>query len=122
MKKTAIILSLCMLIAILAGCGSSKPSAVPAPTPAPAPLEAYVFTCADSNGKGIEGVILQVCTDETCTLFTSDADGLVKCDGLAPMVYEVHVLKCPEGFTYDRDAVYKTSDSFEAHTFTLQAK
>lgn len=109
MKKAISLILICVtLLGLPAGCGSSDNA-----------KNAYVFKCVDENGKGVEGVTLQVCTEEQCVMFKTDKMGTVVCTNTPAAVYEVHVLSCPEGYTYDRNAVYTTSGNFESHTFTL---
>lgn len=42
-------------------------------------------------------VMVQVCTTETCQLYKTDADGMVRFTD-APYAYEVHILKVPDGY------------------------
>lgn len=113
MKKTiSLLLLLVMAAALLAACGASDSAASKA--------NVYSFTCVDENGKGVEGVRLQICTEEQCRLYSTDKNGRVVCVDLPTAVYEVHVLMCPDGYSYDRNAVYTTSDTFESVTLTLQ--
>lgn len=57
----------------------------------------YSFTVIDETGKGVPGVSIQVCTDKTCQLFETDADGFAYAD-IEPAVYEVHIQSYPEGY------------------------
>lgn len=64
----------------------------------------YTLRCVDENGERIEGVTLQVCNDSTCSVYVTDANG--ECVLTLPSDnYEIHVLKAPEGYTFDSEAV-----------------
>lgn len=81
--------------------------------------KAYIFKCVDASGNPVKGVSLQVCSTTQCMLFETDDKGEVVCKDLPEMEYEVHVSSCPEGYSYDKEGVYTTSETYETHTFTL---
>ena len=86
MKKliaAALIFTLCVC---LCGCGSKQTS------------NGYIIRVTDAQGKGIASVRLDICTDTTCTLFTTDENGEVK-PVMEPGDYTVHLLKIPEGYS-----------------------
>lgn len=65
---------------------------------------AYILRCEDENGERIPGVTLQVCNESTCSVYVTDANG--ECVLTLPADnYEIHVLKAPEGYTVDSNAV-----------------
>lgn len=66
----------------------------------------YTVRCEDENGEPISGVTLQVCNDSTCSVYVTDANGECVMT-LAADNYEIHVLKAPEGYSFDSDAVIK---------------
>jgi len=68
----------------------------------------YVF---DTDGKPVQGVIIQLCDDSSCTLQPTDANGVAAFEGMAQKVYEIHVLKVPEGFRQDEKS-YQTLESY----------
>ena len=58
----------------------------------------YIIKVTDAQGKGVEGVKLDICDDKTCTLFTTDKNGEVKPE-IQQGDYTVHLLKLPEGYS-----------------------
>ena len=60
----------------------------------------YIIKVTDEQGRGVASVKLDICTDNTCTLFTTDENGEVK-PGIQPGEYTVHLLKLPEGYSKD---------------------
>ena len=64
----------------------------------------YTLNCVDENGAPVPGVTLQVCNDTTCSVYVTDANG--ECVLTLPADnYEIHILKAPEGYTFDSEAV-----------------
>lgn len=64
----------------------------------------YLVRFTDAGGKGVPGVMLQVCDDSSCRVYTSDENGECRFT-LSPFAYELHVLSVPEGFEAD-ESVY----------------
>ena len=60
----------------------------------------YTLAFKDASGAPVSGVMAQVCTDEICMVYFSDANGLCTFT-LDPYAYEVHILKAPDGYAYD---------------------
>ena len=80
--------------------GSEKQEAQPEATPAtmnPDGTANYTVMVTDKDGRGLENVMVQVCTTETCQLYKTDADGMARFTD-APYAYEVHILKAPDGY------------------------
>lgn len=69
-----------------------------------------VYVC-DPDGNPVEGAFIQFCDDTTCAFKPTDANGLAEFSVDAEKVYEVHVLKVPEGFRQDERS-YETLDSY----------
>lgn len=64
----------------------------------------YTLRCEDENGERVSGVTLQVCNDSTCSVYVTDANG--ECVLTLPADnYEIHILKAPEGYTFDSETV-----------------
>lgn len=78
----------------------------------------YTLKCVDQDGNPVAGVMLQVCDDSTCVVYTSDENGVYEFTG-APYAWEVHVLKAPEGYVADSTEVVKTSEEGGELVFTL---
>lgn len=80
--------------------GSEKQEVQPEATPStmnPDGTANYTVMVTDKDGRGLENVIVQVCTTETCQLYKTDSDGMVQFTD-APYAYEVHILKAPDGY------------------------
>jgi hypothetical protein len=65
----------------------------------------------DADGNPVEGAVVQFCDEATCSFQTTDADGLATFPVAEQKVYEVHMLKVPEGYREDAN-IYKTMDTF----------
>ena len=68
----------------------------------------YDVYVTDENGP-VEGVMIQFCSSTSCTMEKTDAEGLVSFSMPAGEIYDIHVLKVPEGYEKD-DTVYHTED------------
>ncbi len=80
--------------------GSEKQAIVSEVTPSTMNADGtanYTVMVTDKDGRGIEGAMVQVCTNETCQVYFTDADGIVKFTD-APYAYEVHILKAPDEY------------------------
>lgn len=79
----------------------------------------YTLRCEDENGERIAGVTLQVCNDSTCSVYVTDDNG--ECVLTLPADnYEIHILKAPEGYTFDSEAV--VTAPIEGGEITLSLK
>ncbi|MBQ7848671.1 MAG: TlpA family protein disulfide reductase [Clostridia bacterium] len=65
----------------------------------------YTITFIDQQGEFISGVTVTVCDEESCEVMTSDEDGAIEFAG-EPYPWEIHVIRAPEGCTFDPDAVW----------------
>ena len=64
----------------------------------------YTLRCVDEDGNRIAGVTLQVCNDSSCTVYVTDDNG--ECVVTLPADnYEIHILKAPDGYTFDSETV-----------------
>lgn len=77
-----------------------------------------VYVC-DTDGNPVEGAFIQFCDDATCAFQPTDANGLAEFSVDAEKVYEVHVLKVPEGFRQDERS-YETLDSYSDVSIFLE--
>ena len=78
----------------------------------------YTLRCVDENGARIAGVTLQVCNASTCSIYTTDANG--ECVLTLPSDnYEIHILKAPEGYTFDSENVITAPLEGGEITFSL---
>ena len=74
---------------------------------APVGLADYAITFIDQHGEPVEGVIANICDENTCMPMTSDAYGQVTFQN-APYAYDVHVIRVPEGYELDMTQAWKT--------------
>lgn len=63
-------------------------------------VSSYTIKCVDQNGDPVTGVMINVCTDETCTPSPVDENGVLAFDA-ASYAYVLHVLTIPEGYEFD---------------------
>lgn len=68
----------------------------------------YDVYVSDENGP-VAGVTIQLCSSTSCQMGKTDAEGLADFSVPAGEIYDIHVLKVPEGYEKD-DAVYHTED------------
>ncbi len=80
--------------------------------------DAYRVFVTDADGAPVEGVMLQICDDTSCTMGNTGADGSASFDLPEGSVYAVHVLKVPEGYAMT-DAEFQTLDVFSDVFITL---
>lgn len=59
----------------------------------------YNIYLVDENGDPVDGVMINVCTDETCTPSNTES-GFFGFNG-DPFAYVIHVLKVPDGYAFD---------------------
>ena len=64
--------------------------------------QAYTLHIIDQYGTAVPGVYVKFCTDDACVMQQSDESGTI-CFGGAPDVYQVQLLRVPEGFSFDPD-------------------
>ena len=80
---------------------------------------AFRVCVRDAGGNPVEGAYIQLCDDSTCALQTTDASGIATFSVEAEKVYEVHVLRIPEGFMQD-EQIYHTSADFSDVNIVLE--
>ena len=69
----------------------------------------YKVTFIDQMNNPVEAVMLQVCDEKTCYVYTSDANGVCSFE-LPAGDYELHTLIVPNGYSGNTDEVlYATS-------------
>ena len=72
---------------------------------------AYRVIVSDQDGNPVKGVVVQFCSDVTCTLAKTDADGLASFDADEGQVYTIHILKAPEGFEKNNEE-FRTLETY----------
>ena len=68
----------------------------------------YNVYVTDENGP-VAGVTIQFCSSTSCKMGKTDEEGRVSFSMPAGEIYDIHVLRIPEGYEKD-DAVYHTED------------
>ena len=79
-----------------------------------------VVVTSQENGEGIEGVIINFCTDSTCVPVTTDEEGTAVFTG-EPYKYHVQMIKCPEGFEMPEETDWYTEEKPETFNIILTA-
>lgn len=79
-----------------------------------------VIVTSQENGDGIEGVIINFCTDSTCVPVTTDEEGTAVFTG-EPYKYHVQMIKCPEGFEMPEETDWYTEEKTETYNIILTA-
>ena len=72
---------------------------------------AYRVIVSDQDGNPVKGVVVQFCSDVTCTMAKTDADGLASFDADEGQVYTIHILKVPEGFEKNNEE-FRTLETY----------
>ncbi len=101
MKKLTLLLALLLLSLCLTGCGGVGGSAE---EPA---LCTYTVSCRGLDGRGLAGVMINFCTETTCTPVSSGEDGNAVFTG-APEAYHVQIIRIPEGWELEGQAEWTT--------------
>lgn len=78
---------------------------------------AYRIFVVDRDNKPVVGAMVQFCTNDICKIAPTDENGAAVFND-PEGVYEVHVLKAPEGYKAN-ETVYKTPDTYSDLTIVL---
>ena len=78
------------------------------------------LTIADQNGDPVPEVYMNICTDDSCTLVTSDADGVIRYEGEAGMEYHLQFVAVPEGYSFDPETEVYVEAGAEPATLTIR--
>ena len=71
----------------------------------------YRVIVNDTDGNLVQGVKVQFCSDTTCTMETTDENGVAVFKMEEGSVYSIHVLKAPAGYE-KHTGDYKTDDTY----------
>lgn len=78
----------------------------------------YTIRFVDQDGAAVAGAMAQICDAGTCEVFPADEDGVVSC--IKPVYpYEIHVLKVPDGYTFDTTQTFTMDENGDELTITL---
>ena len=124
MGMRKLIRNLCVFFALVMTlgcltCCASKTSSV-SESEDPSKCTYTVIVTSLENGEGIEGVIINFCTDSICVPVTTDEDGTAVFTG-DPYKYHVQIIKCPEGFEMPEESDWYTEEKTETFNIILAA-
>ncbi len=117
-KYFCMILALALTLGCLTCCASKTSSESETEDPSKCTYTVNVTSLED--GKGIEGVMINFCTDYACTPVTTDEDGTAVFTG-DPYKYHVQIIKCPEGFEMPEESDWYTEEKTETYNIKLAA-
>ena len=83
--------------------------------------EEYVFICRDQNNAPVEGVKIQICTEETCMMKESDENGEVIYDG-SLYQYDIHIYSFPKEYELVSEKDFKTEEKYETFEISFIGK
>lgn len=115
MKKILVFLTVLTAVMIVTGC-SGKSDAKQAGSDN---FNVNV-TVSDENGKPVSGVRVQACDDSVCTTAMTDDNGHASFN-MSTSAVDVHILKTPEGFSFDSEATF-TPDEKGSLAITLKSE
>lgn len=78
----------------------------------------YRIRVVSNDLQPIEGATVQFCSDDNCKMGATGSDGIATFDN-PPGVYEVHVLKVPDGYKEDT-SLYRTDDQHSDMVIILE--
>ena len=110
----AMLFATLMLLSCLPSLAEGASSEAPEPIDAGAVENGggtYRVIVCDQDGNPVEGAVIQLCDDVTCSFQPTDADGIATFAVEEQKVYEAHVLQAPEGYAGTED-VYNTLETF----------
>ena len=77
-------------------------------------INAYSFVCVTDEKNPVQGVKLQICTDETCMMQESGEDGVIVFNG-EPGKYNIHVYSFPKEYELVSDRDFDTAEKYETY-------
>ena len=83
--------------------------------------EEYVFICRDQNNAPVEGVKIQICTEETCMMKESDENGEVRYAGDLYQ-YDIHVYSVPKEYELVSEKDFKTETKYDTFKILFTGK
>ena len=104
---------LCMGVVLLAACsGPSAPRGQ---------RDVYRVIVSDESGAGVQGVVVQLCSDQMCLKGETDASGIAVFEDQPEGAYTVHVCSVPEGYAED-ETEYTAPETYGDVNITLKAQ
>ena len=112
MKKLMImLLSLSLITALLCACGRGSSSDTGS-------KNAYLALVVDEENAPVEGVSVQLCSDEACVMQQTDSTGVAEFQ-VDKGKYTMHILSVPEGFAED-STEYEVPESYSVVNIVLK--
>lgn len=119
-KLITLAVILCMGMALFSACGSGSKSDSGSSIPEN-PGNVYRVVVNDESGKGVQGVMVQFCSDQMCLMGETDADGIAVFEDQPEGTFTIHVYSVPEGYAEDATE-YKVPEKYGDVNITLKAK
>ena len=112
---------LCMSMALFSACGGSgADNGASVPSVPENPGNVYRVIVNDESGAGVQGVMIQFCSDTMCIMGETDADGIAAFEGQEEGTYTIHVYSVPDGFAEDATE-YSAPETYGDVSITLKA-
>lgn len=104
---------LCLSLAGLAACGGSGSGGSGDSN------DAYRVVVTDESGAGVQGVMVQFCSEQLCEMGETDADGVAVFADQEEGSYTVHVFSVPDGYEED-GTEYEAPEKYGDVNITLK--
>ena len=78
----------------------------------------YTLRFADQQGAPVAGVIANICDETTCSPMVSDENGVISFENV-PYPYDIHVIRVPEGYTFDTAQGFTAPENGGEMQFTV---
>ena len=111
---------LCMGMSVFAACGSGSKS-LSGSSATENRTDAYRVIVSDESGAGVQGVMVQFCSDQMCMMGETDASGIAVFENQPEGAYTVHVYSVPEGYAED-ETEYTAPEKYGDVNIILKAK
>lgn len=79
---------------------------------------AYTLTFTDQHGAPVANVIANICDETSCLPLSSDENGVITFEN-APYPYDIHIIRVPEGYTFDTTQAFTAPETGGEMQFTL---
>lgn len=114
MKKTAVPAALLLALLLLAGCASAPAAGTEEPE-----LRSYTVTVCFDNGDPAPGVVVNFCTELSCSPVTTDEEGAAVFTG-PPDSYHVQIVRLPEGWLPEGESEFTVGPEEQTVRLTLK--
>ena len=80
----------------------------------------YRVYVKDEEDQPLAGVIVQFCDDTSCRLGETDEDGCAAFEVSEKKDYEIHIMKAPDGYTFDKEEIFHANEDGSDTTIVLK--